>query len=580
MTYDENRFFFIMLGFGLFMGLVTLIYVITQAFGRAGGEVGGWEIRGAPARIFAIARTTLAEGMRAKVGAGFVGIILVAIPIFYFTAEGDGTIKGRVQMFLSYSMGFASFVIGVLTVLFSCRSLSVEIASKQIFGIASKPVPRWQIVAGKWMGVMSLNVALITIAAVAAYAGTQGIIRQFKNNLAHELETYGGLTPEQSTRTVAALEDVRGIGRQGIQSPVIDAFAKALGRTEEQVTDLLLRLPEGTRMNLRRFDELRRHVIACRATVKAEIPDLTKEVREQYDKLRQSGDLPEGWTEAKLLQNLKAAALGRFCTIPPGPQNARQWTFKGPKPIKGKDVIMSIRFKLDAPGYVPPQEVRGEQLPENTLLCFWGFGDATKPNYAETAEPYPINQFFELEMPSDCVGDDGSILISFANADPRRQSVSMDLANKGLEVLYHTGSFEEGVLQTAIATLIPVACLASFGVCASTFLTFPVGTLVVMTLFIISSSIGFVADALAATKEYAGPNMTLEWEMRKLTVDTIGWALAIGDLDPVSQLIEGRGVGWASIMTNTVTFVLIKGAIVFGLAVLIIRRREMAAVIV
>ncbi|MEK6644927.1 MAG: ABC transporter permease subunit [Planctomycetota bacterium] len=580
MTYDENRLFLIMLGFGLFMGLVTLLYVIKQAFGRDGGEVGGWEIRGAPGRIFAIARTTLAEGLRAKVGAGFAAIIFIAIPIFYFTAEGDGTIKGRVQMFLSYSMGFSGFVIGVLTIMFSCRSLSVEIASKQIFGIASKPVPRWQIVAGKWVGVMSLNVALLTVSTIAAYAGTQGVIKRFKNQLTGELESYGGLTPVQAATTVAALEDVHGIGRQGVQSPIVDAFAKSLGRTPDQVADLLLRLPEGTRMNLRRFDELRRHVIACRAALKAELPDFAPEIRAQVDKLKKSGEIPEGWTESKLLQNFKAAVIGQFCTIPPGPQNARQWKFKGPRPIKGKNVIMSIRFKLDAPGYVPPQEVRGEQLPENTLLCFWGFGDSAKADYAETGEPYPVNSFFELEMPSECVEDDGTIVISFANMDPRRQSVSMDLANKGLEVLYHTGTFEEGVVQAALAILIPVACLASFGVCASTFLSFPVGTLIVMTLFIVASSMGFVADALAATKDYAGANMTLEWEIRRFTVDAIGWVLAIGDLDSVSELIEGRAVGWAALWSNTWKFVLLKGTAVFVLAVLVLRRRELATVIV
>jgi hypothetical protein len=91
---------------------------------------------------------------------------------------------------------------------------------------------------------------------------------------------------------------------------------------------------------------------------------------------------------------------------------------------------------------------------------------------------------------------------------------------------------------------------------------------------------GFVADALAATKDYVGPNPTWDWELRRLTVEGIGWALAIGDLDPVGQLMEGRAVGWSPLATNCWKFVLLKGLAVFLIAVMVIRRREMAAVIV
>src|SRR5882672_5175927 len=134
MTSGENNIFMILFAFGLLMGLAFVVYAIKQAFGKEAGEIGGWELRGARQRVMAIARTTLAEGMRAKVGAGFATIILLAIPIFYFTAEGDGTIKGKVQMFLSYSLGFTGFCLALLTIFFSCRSLSTEIASRQIYG--------------------------------------------------------------------------------------------------------------------------------------------------------------------------------------------------------------------------------------------------------------------------------------------------------------------------------------------------------------------------------------------------------------------------------------------------------------
>ena len=129
---SDNTFFMVMMTFGGLMGLLTLVHVIKGAFSGRAGESGGWEVRGFTRRVYAVSRATLSEGLRAKLASGFLGLIFVAIPLFWFTALGDGTIKGRVQMFITYSMGLTGFVLALLTIFFSCRSLSVEIASRQI----------------------------------------------------------------------------------------------------------------------------------------------------------------------------------------------------------------------------------------------------------------------------------------------------------------------------------------------------------------------------------------------------------------------------------------------------------------
>ena len=105
--------------------------------------------------------------------------------------------------------------------------LSNEIATRQIYGIVSKPVPRWQILIGKWVGVMLLNVALLGLVGLGTYVGTKQITWQFKRLLRQELITAGGLTPKQSDDAVAALDRVRGIGKTGMESPVITAMTQA-----------------------------------------------------------------------------------------------------------------------------------------------------------------------------------------------------------------------------------------------------------------------------------------------------------------------------------------------------------------
>lgn len=577
---SENTFFMIMFSFGTAMGLVTLVYVLKKAFARQGGEIGGWELRGAVPRIAAVMRTTLAEGIRARVASGFALMILISIPLFWLTAEGDGTIKGRVQMFETYSLGLTGFLLAILTILFSCRSLSTEIRSRQIYGLVTKPIPRWQIIAGKWVGVMVLNIALLTLAWTMTYFGTRMMVTSFKKSLQSELQTYGSLTPDQSAAAVEALENVRGVGGKGMKSPIIDVFANVLGRSRDETGDILLRLPEATRVNLRRFDELRRQVLIGRTAVQADVPDLSKMVDETYERLKVDNRLPEGWTERRIRKQIDTELSAQFCRISTG--EIRQWTLRGPPPEPGRDHVLSVRLKIRPTSPPTAALIEGMRLEGDTVLCHLGLGNPSKANYQVAEEPIPTETYNEAELTQESVEADGTIILTFINIDPRRIDVIIDLPSGDLEILYRVGSWELALAQAGLATLIPLACLAAFGVCASTFLSFSVGALIVLTLYIISASMGFVADSLAVTDAYAPPEeqRSLTYQVRKTTVESLDWALSVGDLDPIRKLTEGRVVGWQQLWTNTWKYVLLKGMLVMLLAVLIFRRRELAAVIV
>jgi len=575
---NENyTFSLVMILLAAVMSLVTLAYVIRLAFSRQIGEVCGWELRGAGRRIAAVARTTIAEGVRVKFASGFAIVILIAIPLFWLTAEGDGTVKGRIQMFITYSLGFASFMLALLTIFFSCRSLSVEIGSRQIYAIASKPMPRWQILAGKWLGVMLFDVVLLLVVFLGTWAGSKAIVSRFRDHLARDLVTYSAMTEEQAATAVAALDNVRGIGRQGADSPIIDALAHALGWPEQQIADLLLKLPEATRVDLRRFDEVRRQVLVARASVSPPLPDLRKAIEQRYQKLKEDGDLPEEWSDQRIREQIEAELLGVLRTVKPG--MARVWQLVGPKPEEGPEFIMSLRFKLQASRDLPAASVAGYTLEKDTLVCGWGVGDPSTANYMEQQDAFPVRTVNEIELPRNCVAEDGAIQLVFANVDPRQVDVTIDLPDD-LQVLYRVGSFEQNLVRAFIAVLIPITCLTSFGVCASTFLSLPVGSLIIVTLYILSLSMGFVAESFAATPEYVPEHPPLSYEIRRAAVGAVDWALYIGDVDPVRKLIEGRAVDWPLIWRNAWKHVLIKSMVVMAAGVLIFRRRELASVIV
>jgi len=569
-------FFMIMFVFVVIMVLVTLVYVIRRAMDSGAGEVGGWEVRGALGRIRAVARITLAEAIRTKLVFGLVVIILISIPVWWLTSTGDGTIKGQVQMFVAYSMGFTGFLLNLITVLFACSSLSAEIVNRQIYALVSKPIPRWQIVAGKVVGVLLLDVGLLALATVATYAGVRLTLNRFESRMVMELQTKGQLTPSEAATAAASLKQVRGVGGKGLESPIVATMAAALGKTDQQIGDILLRLPEETRVNLRKYDELRRQVLVSRAWVEPEKESVESEVERRLNELRTGGNMPADMSEGALRRQLRHEAELSSRTVPFGA--GKEWIVKGPAPSKDDKFILSIRFKL-RPSH-PMQSMPSRNLEEETFLAAWGVGKPGSDKFAELAIPHPVERFNEFEIPTEVVEPDGTLIVNFLNVDPRVAEAIFE-KDYGIQIMYRVGSFELGLFQAALAMLIPMICLAAIGVCASTFLSPRVGTFMVIVLWVLTSSMGFVADSLGTTKDYIDPdNITTALQIRMKTVEFVGQALAIGDCDPITDLIDGLGVGWAKLWSNTWRFVLIKSGIVTLIAVLVLRRRELAAVIV
>lgn len=129
-------------------------------------------------RIWAVARHTIIESIRLKSAVLFILINLAIIFILPFTFTGDGiTLKSRIQGFLDLSISSTAFLLSLMTVFPACSSLANEIRLKQIFMIASKPVPRWQFFAGKWLGISMLNAALLLASGLSIWALTWFYLR-------------------------------------------------------------------------------------------------------------------------------------------------------------------------------------------------------------------------------------------------------------------------------------------------------------------------------------------------------------------------------------------------------------------
>jgi ABC-type transport system involved in multi-copper enzyme maturation permease subunit len=133
-------------------------------------------------KIGAIARNTISQAIRMKVAFILILFLLILLPSLPYLLESDGTQRGQVQLVFTYGMLISSFLLSMLTIFLSCSVLSSEIRERQIFILDSKPVARWQVLVGKWLGVMAIDAVLLLFMAVAMYVVVVYLARPGREN--------------------------------------------------------------------------------------------------------------------------------------------------------------------------------------------------------------------------------------------------------------------------------------------------------------------------------------------------------------------------------------------------------------
>lgn len=122
--------------------------------------------------IWAIATNTIKQAVRMKVAAVFLILLLVLLPVMGFSATGDGTLKGRLQTFVSYGLSLTSLLLCLFTIIISIYSVASDIEQRQIYTVITKPIRRFEFLLGKLLGVILLDVVLLSLFAAIIYTIT------------------------------------------------------------------------------------------------------------------------------------------------------------------------------------------------------------------------------------------------------------------------------------------------------------------------------------------------------------------------------------------------------------------------
>src|SRR3954462_8020015 len=120
-------------------------------------------------RIFTIAALTWKAAFRFRLFWVLAALLLGSVVVLPLILKDDQTARGFIQLLLTYNLTIITTLLGFATLWLACGTLARDIEECQMQMVAVKPIHRWRIWGGKWLGIMGLNAVLLGISGLGVY---------------------------------------------------------------------------------------------------------------------------------------------------------------------------------------------------------------------------------------------------------------------------------------------------------------------------------------------------------------------------------------------------------------------------
>lgn len=451
-------------------------------------------------RVLAIVSLTWKAAFRFRlfwVIAGLLAASVVALPLLI---QDDGTARGFTQIILTYTLTVISTLLGLSTLWLACGTLARDIEEAQIQMVAVKPISRWQIWLGKWLGLVTLNAVLLACSGTAVY----------------------GLMLYRATRLPAEQQQV-------LRKEVLVARGSARetdhSRDIEQETE-------------RRLAER----LQTSAISKIDVPEARRQIREQV--------------------------RAEYQVVPPN--YGRTWQVQIPDHEKLRSQPLQLRIKFNSSD--------GSTLTTRAGIWEVGVPSSTRVWRSETMSLAP-ETFHEFEIPENMYDDQGLLTVSFVNLNDVALLFPLE---DGFEVLYPMGGFGPNFFRGLGIIFCWMVLLATIGLSASTFLSFPVAAFLSLAVLTMTLASGTMANAVTegtvgAYNPETGQGRSI---LDPVAIPIFKAALKVINLakgfSPVDYLGTGRTITWGQLGLAFVQVVVLLGGISAAIGISIFARRELA----
>jgi len=450
-------------------------------------------------RVLAIAWLTWKAALRFRLFWVLAGLLVAAVVVLPLVLKDDGTARGFTQILLTYTVGSITALLGLATLWLSCGTLARDIEENQMQLVAVKPVARWQVWLGKWVGIVTLDAVLLALAGVCV-------------------------------------------------------FSLMLWRARHLA-------PEQQRI-------LHNEVLVARASLKEPPPDVesaTERVFQQRIK-----EVPVSPANRTLVRNqIREQVKAAFQIVQPNYR--RFWEINlGLRRFTLKDQPLFVRLKFHA----------ASTNALGTYLTRIVVGPTNSPDQQIRDVHLAADTFHEIEIPPNIWDEHGVVRIEVRNYD---QVALLFPLEDGFELLFRESGFGTNFIRGLLIILFWLALLASLGLAAASFLSFPVAAFFSASLMVVGLSTGTLANAVESgtvggVNEETGEvgRSFLDYVLIPAFKGLLKVFSLVQSFSPVDALSTGRSIPWSEVALAFAQIVLLLGGAIaiFGMAVF--TRRELA----
>ena len=493
----------------------------------------GWPVLG-------VARTLVDEAIRMKMALIFVIMLILLVPFLPLMLGGETRLQYRLESFLTYSLTVVSGLLSVMTILLAARTVSGELTDKQAFLSLTKPISRPAYLAGKWIGIMALNLLLLVVSGVGVYAFVQ-VLRQ---QPAMDLADYAAVSEQVLTARASA-------------EPVPNDRSVLAIDFEKRLEDLRLRGLAPTLYG-------------------------------------QPGD-PISRVSDVQRQRIQLDALRNWLTIPP--RNRATYRFTGLSQAKDTGPTLQLTLQPKATQTPPDNLLRMQLLVNGRDFVDFRSGQPLPPvrnNTLHTA--YLLTEDIRPDGTLD-------LTIVNTGAELGQSSISF-VPGEGMTVFYKVGPFSMNLAKGLLVMWVRLGFLAALGLAAATFLGFPVACLFCFLVFFAAVGSEYLSESLSSyaslprdevpwwdksvlvVQKFLGQVQSGEFfDAFKLLIRLIGEAFTfivppMARYSPTTEIAYGRAIGSPMITGVLLRIGLVSTGVAALAAAFIFSRREVARVTV
>jgi hypothetical protein len=469
-------------------------------------------------RLLAITALTWKAAFRYRLFWVLAALLLGSVVVLPLLLQDDGTARGFIQIMLAYTLSVITALLGFSTLWLACGTLARDIEDCSMQMVAVKPIARWQIWLGKFLGITLLNAALLAASGASVY----------------------GLLHWRTSQMEKAAARARQAGDKNLAEYI-----------ESQVRIL------------------RNEIFVSRAALKEPMPDIEAAVNGTMAKIVREKNLsPEQQEETRKI--LREEIRSRHQVVPPNYR--RQWTI---------DLGLRRHLLRDQPLFMRVKFHVAMTNETGSYLGLWTVGPPDGTRAPSLPQSLAADTFHEIEIPANLFDDSGKLTIDFENRNNTALIFPLDDGFEVLYREGGFGlNFARGLavilcwLALLAALGLAAASLLSFPVAAFCSISLLLVALSSSTLSTVVSE-GTVTGLDHETG--AGGGSILDTMLLPLFKTILGIVKLVEDVSPIESLSTGRSITWGQLGAAFGRIVLFLGGLLALAGITFFTRRELAA---